>query len=404
MACTRARLTLTALFLALAAVGCANLATQKSANQPAPFPQPEGGPPVAPIAGGEASLADVQRADTAYAKQNWREAEGIYQRLTTAVPNDPYPWFRLGNVYAKTDRWDFARSAYREALKRNADHHKALHNFALVNLMQAKEMLQAGLSRFKPDDPSVTESRTLLADLDRLIGATGTMVAQAKQPAASRSQSAEPKPARAAPEQAAAEQPDNGVAQAQPTSAKQSPVAEKNPEVSSEKRPSAESGPQTQPAPAAKQPSEPSSGTESVAAATTSARPAIEPAASAATREPTSAAVTENAAASTQTLTASTETPVAAAETAKPATAGKKRAVSQQAKTSAPAQEVKRTNRLPTQMANNTKPTKPSAREVTKTGNAVDSSPDRRNAHLATDALTSNGILGRAVYVVKRDK
>jgi hypothetical protein len=170
------------LIAVLLAGGCSSLSTERGGQA--------GSAPKGYSVAAAMARADLERAETAYRRADWRQAEEGYQRLTLLAPSDPYPWFRLGNVYAKTDQLERATSAYREALRRNADYPKALHNLALTNLLQAKADLEAGIARLNPNDPATQESQALLSDLQRIIGASGTYVARAEKPDATRASAA----------------------------------------------------------------------------------------------------------------------------------------------------------------------------------------------------------------------
>jgi Flp pilus assembly protein TadD len=53
-------------------------------------------------------VAVQQQAVEAYAKQDWATSEQHYVVLTQKVPTDVEPWFKLGNIYARTQRLDLA--------------------------------------------------------------------------------------------------------------------------------------------------------------------------------------------------------------------------------------------------------------------------------------------------------
>lgn len=76
-------------------------------------------------------------ADAAYRAQDWETAEKHYVEITRAIPKEAHTWFRLGNIYARTDRPDFAVAAYKEALLRDPELTKAWYNMGLVQLRQS---------------------------------------------------------------------------------------------------------------------------------------------------------------------------------------------------------------------------------------------------------------------------
>ena len=94
-----------------------------------------------------------QAASTAYQKEDWQAAEKSYLELTRLAPTQAEPWFRLGNIYARTDRLDEAVTAYRNALLRNNKYSKAWHNLGIVHLRQATSTFKDMLQHTSKDDP-----------------------------------------------------------------------------------------------------------------------------------------------------------------------------------------------------------------------------------------------------------
>ena len=91
-------------------------------------------------------VATQQRADAAYRNEDWKAAEKDYVYLAKNTPGEVEPWFRLGNIYARTNQLDAAVATYREALVRDPKNSKIWHNLGIVQLRQATntfiEMLQ----------------------------------------------------------------------------------------------------------------------------------------------------------------------------------------------------------------------------------------------------------------------
>ena len=94
-----------------------------------------------------------QQANTAYQNEDWQTAELAYLDLTRKTPSQAEPWFRLGNIYARTDRLDAAVTAYRNALLRNNEYSKAWHNLGIVHLRQATTTFKDMLQHTSKDDP-----------------------------------------------------------------------------------------------------------------------------------------------------------------------------------------------------------------------------------------------------------
>ena len=108
-------------------------------------------------------------AATAYEKGDFLESEKHYTVLVREVPEEALPWFRLGNIYASTNRPDAAISAYREALIRDPEMTKIWFNMGVLQLKQAANSFeQLGIYGDK-DDPLYLRSRDLLDGIIKII-------------------------------------------------------------------------------------------------------------------------------------------------------------------------------------------------------------------------------------------
>ena len=94
-----------------------------------------------------------KRAYEAYQKEDWALAEREYRYLVQQVPGQPDPWFKLGNIYARTGQLDFAISTYREALVRDPKNSKIWHNLGVVQLRQATNTFAEMLQYTNESDP-----------------------------------------------------------------------------------------------------------------------------------------------------------------------------------------------------------------------------------------------------------
>ncbi|MEM7466913.1 MAG: tetratricopeptide repeat protein [Pseudomonadota bacterium] len=83
------------------------------------------------------SAETLALAERAYAAKDWQTAEKNYVLITRAIPKEAHPWFRLGNIYARTERPEYAVRAYKEALLRDPSLSKAWYNMGLVQLRQS---------------------------------------------------------------------------------------------------------------------------------------------------------------------------------------------------------------------------------------------------------------------------
>ena len=78
-------------------------------------------------------------ADTAYLNEDWQSAEQDYLHLTRHAGAGAEDWFRLGNIYARTNRPDEAVAAYHEALKYDQGNSDVWYNLGMVQLRQATQ-------------------------------------------------------------------------------------------------------------------------------------------------------------------------------------------------------------------------------------------------------------------------
>ena len=78
-----------------------------------------------------------QQAQKAYNEKDWVAAEAAYQKLVENLRQESEPWFRLGNVYTRTNRPDEAIYAYQQSLNINPNNTKAWNNLGVTQLRQA---------------------------------------------------------------------------------------------------------------------------------------------------------------------------------------------------------------------------------------------------------------------------
>ncbi len=108
-------------------------------------------------------------ADRAYDEKNWAVSEENYRKMAIALPVEAKPWFRLGNIFAHTDRPDDAIRAYREALVRRPDFTKAWHNMGVVQVKQAARTFNDLTIYADPDSPLYNKSERIYQGLMDLL-------------------------------------------------------------------------------------------------------------------------------------------------------------------------------------------------------------------------------------------
>ncbi len=148
--------------------GCAEMQKKPSASQANP----------SAAAPANVDLAGVEKAaNEAYAKQDWSTSEANFALLTQKLPTNVEPWFKLGNIYARTNRFDLAVRAYREVLVRDTKHTRAWHNLGVVQLRQAA-LTFAELNKYAgQDDPLAARGQALGAAVNALLEPGGTSAA-----------------------------------------------------------------------------------------------------------------------------------------------------------------------------------------------------------------------------------
>jgi len=119
---------------------------------------------------GEDLFALRQEAAKAYTNGDMKQSEKQYTELVKKVPQDADLWFRLGNVYARTQRPEAAIKAYHEALIRQPEMSKAWYNMGIMQLRQAVYSFSQLQVYSSTDDPLYNQSRHLIDGITNMIG------------------------------------------------------------------------------------------------------------------------------------------------------------------------------------------------------------------------------------------
>ena len=116
-------------------------------------------------------LAELEnQAKTAYVNEDWATAEKAYRNLTLQIPSEVEPWFRLGNVYARTNQLNAAVVTYREALIREPKNSKIWHNLGVIQLKQAANTFLEMQQYTEENDPLGVRARHAVNSIANLIG------------------------------------------------------------------------------------------------------------------------------------------------------------------------------------------------------------------------------------------
>ena len=117
---------------------------------------------------GEDMVKMQQDAQAAFDSGENARAEVLYKGLVRAMPNDAETWFRLGNLYARTDNPDQAVNAYLTSLSLNGSDARAWHNLGIVRLRQGWAALLRANTLTVPPEPIHAMSAEIIRSLEKL--------------------------------------------------------------------------------------------------------------------------------------------------------------------------------------------------------------------------------------------
>ena len=117
---------------------------------------------------GEDLVKMQQEAQAAFDTGENARAEVLYKGLLRSMPNDAETWFRLGNLYARTDNPDQAVNAYLTSLSLNGNDPRAWHNLGVVRLRQAWASLLRANALTPPKDPVNGMSGEMIRALEKM--------------------------------------------------------------------------------------------------------------------------------------------------------------------------------------------------------------------------------------------
>ena len=118
--------------------------------------------------GGEDFVKMQREAQAAFDSGENARAEVLYKGLLRSMPNDAETWFRLGNLYARTDNADQAVNAYLTALTLNGSDPRAWHNLGVLRLRQAWAALLRANALTAPKEPINQMSAEMIRSLEKL--------------------------------------------------------------------------------------------------------------------------------------------------------------------------------------------------------------------------------------------
>ena len=110
-----------------------------------------------------------QKADQAYVDDDLVASEQYYTTLIKEIPEEAEHWFRLANIYVKTDRPYAAMNLYREAVIRDPEFTKAWYNLGIVQLKQTAFSLNEMLIYTNSNDPLHSKAEIMLEKIKAII-------------------------------------------------------------------------------------------------------------------------------------------------------------------------------------------------------------------------------------------
>ncbi len=108
-------------------------------------------------------------ADQAYQNNDLQLSEQHYETLIKELPEEALHWFRLGNIYVRTNRPYAAMNLYREAVIRDPKFAKAWYNLGVVQLKQTAFSLNEMLIYTDKTDPLYEKAETMLNEITNII-------------------------------------------------------------------------------------------------------------------------------------------------------------------------------------------------------------------------------------------
>jgi tetratricopeptide (TPR) repeat protein len=115
-------------------------------------------------------LFELQKqAETAYLNDDLVSSERDYEILIKELPEIALHWFRLGNIYVRTNRPHAAIGLYREAVLRDPSYSKAWFNMSIVQLKQTAYSLNEMLIYTDINDPMYAKAKDLLDGIQSII-------------------------------------------------------------------------------------------------------------------------------------------------------------------------------------------------------------------------------------------
>ncbi len=110
-----------------------------------------------------------KQAEASYVSDDLAASERDYQILVQKLPEIAEHWFRLANIYVRTNRPAAAISLYKEAVLRDPTFAKAWFNMSIVQLKQTAYSLNEMLLYTDKNDPMYAKAKALLDGIQSMF-------------------------------------------------------------------------------------------------------------------------------------------------------------------------------------------------------------------------------------------
>jgi cytochrome c-type biogenesis protein CcmH/NrfG len=118
----------------------------------------------------EIDLLELKKeTDAAYINDDLVTSEKGYKTLVNKTPTVAENWFKLGNIYVRTNRPAAAVNLYREAILRDPKYSKAWYNLGIVQLKQTAYSLSEMLLYTDINDPLYNKAKDMLDGIESII-------------------------------------------------------------------------------------------------------------------------------------------------------------------------------------------------------------------------------------------
>jgi tetratricopeptide (TPR) repeat protein len=115
-------------------------------------------------------LSSYQKeAEEAYLNNDFARAEELYTQLAEDLPSEKIFWFRLGNIYARTNRPDAAIYSYREAVLRDPEYVNAWYNMGILQLKQSANSFSQMQQFVNEEDSLAVKGKNVLDAITDVI-------------------------------------------------------------------------------------------------------------------------------------------------------------------------------------------------------------------------------------------